>query len=118
MNEATLVLPEQTQRGNIWRLVLAHALAGANSVVIYATGAVVGNDLAPSKMLATLRASPELGLNDSTWCRRASASFRLRSKMIIKLSTRGRFAQVHLWPADILLHCAQASKVFDHPRPI
>lgn len=54
MNEATLVLPEQTQRGNIWRLVLAQALAGANSVVIYATGAVVGNDLAPSKMLATL----------------------------------------------------------------
>lgn len=54
MNDATIVLPEQTQRGNIWRLALAQALAGANSVVVYATGAIVGNDLAPSKLLATL----------------------------------------------------------------
>jgi hypothetical protein len=54
MNEATLVLPEKVQRGNIWLLALGHALAGENSVVIYATGAVVGNDFAPSKMLATL----------------------------------------------------------------
>ena len=54
MNEATLVLREQTQRGTIWGLALAKALAGANSEVIYATGAVVGNDLAPYKMLATL----------------------------------------------------------------
>lgn len=54
MSEAIDVLPEKTQRGNIWRLALAQALAGANSVVVYATGAIVGNDLAPSKLLATL----------------------------------------------------------------
>lgn len=50
---ATL-LPENVQRGNIWRLVIAQALAGANSVVVYATGAIVGEALAPSSMLATL----------------------------------------------------------------
>lgn len=47
-------LPERVQRGNIWRLAVAQALAGANSVVVYATGAIVGNMLAPSPMLATL----------------------------------------------------------------
>jgi len=36
------------------RLAIAQALAGANSTVIYATGAVVGDMLAPSKALATL----------------------------------------------------------------
>jgi MFS family permease len=36
------------------RLTLAQALAGANAVVIYAVGAIVGHGLAPSKALATL----------------------------------------------------------------
>ncbi len=48
------VLPEKTQRGNIWRLSIAQALAGANSVVVYATGAIVGDALAPTPVLATL----------------------------------------------------------------
>lgn len=48
------VFPEQIQRGNIWRLSVAQALAGANSVVVYATGAIVGSMLAPSPVLATL----------------------------------------------------------------
>ncbi|GAB1575816.1 MFS transporter [Bordetella petrii] len=50
-------IPELTrreQRGNIARLTVAQALAGANSVVVYATGAIVGDMLAPSKTLATL----------------------------------------------------------------
>jgi len=47
-------LPARTQRANIWRLSVAQALAGANSTVFYATGAIVGNALAPSPMLATL----------------------------------------------------------------
>jgi len=47
-------LPERTQRGNIWRLSVAQALAGANTVVVYATGAIVGDQLAPTPMLATL----------------------------------------------------------------
>jgi MFS family permease len=48
------LLPEKVQQGNIWRLSIAQALAGANSVVVYATGAIVGAGLAPSPMLATL----------------------------------------------------------------
>lgn len=41
-------------RSNVARLTIAQALAGANSVVVYATGAIVGNALAPSPALATL----------------------------------------------------------------
>lgn len=48
------VLPDEVQRANIWRLAIAQALAGANSTVVYATGAIVGNMLAPTPMLATL----------------------------------------------------------------
>ncbi|MGH7662093.1 MAG: MFS transporter [Vulcanimicrobiaceae bacterium] len=40
--------------GNVLRLAVAQALAGANSVVFFATGAIIGNALAPSKALATL----------------------------------------------------------------
>lgn len=42
------------QKNNIIRLSAAQALAGANSVVFYATGAVVGNAIAPVSSLATL----------------------------------------------------------------
>lgn len=42
------------ERGNVLRLAVAQALAGANATVVYATGAVVGEMLAPSKALATL----------------------------------------------------------------
>ena len=51
-NASALSLHQQC--GNIARLTVAQALAGANSVVVYATGAVVGNVLAPDKSLATL----------------------------------------------------------------
>src|SRR5207302_1107866 len=44
-------------RGNIIRLAVAQALAGANSTVVYATGAILGNMLAPDKALATLPVS-------------------------------------------------------------
>jgi MFS family permease len=44
----------QYTSGNIARLAIAQALAGANSTVVYATGAIVGNTLAPDKALATL----------------------------------------------------------------
>ena len=54
MENDTELLPPAQHRGNVWRLALAQALAGANSIVIYATGAVVGSDLAPSQTLATL----------------------------------------------------------------
>lgn len=42
------------QRGTIARLAIAQALAGANSTVVYATGAIIGATLAPDKALATL----------------------------------------------------------------
>jgi MFS family permease len=50
----SLELTERDQRNNIWRLTIAQALAGANAVVVYATGAIVGNMLAPTPLLATL----------------------------------------------------------------
>jgi len=42
------------QRGNVLRLAVAQMLAGANSVVIFATAAIIGYALAPSPDLATL----------------------------------------------------------------
>ncbi|SPS01565.1 MFS transporter [Cupriavidus taiwanensis] len=51
---SSALLPEEVQSGNIWRLSIAQALAGANSVVVYATGAIVGDMLAPMPVLATL----------------------------------------------------------------
>jgi MFS family permease len=44
-------------RGNVIRLAIAQALAGANSTVVYATGAILGHMLAPDKALATLPVS-------------------------------------------------------------
>jgi MFS family permease len=41
-------------KSNVARLTIAQALAGANSTVVYATGAIVGNALAPDRVLATL----------------------------------------------------------------
>jgi MFS family permease len=46
--------PLRHQRGNVIRLAIGQALAGANSTVVYATGAIVGDMLAPQKALATL----------------------------------------------------------------
>ena len=54
MKETSPSLSESEQRGNIVRLTVAQALAGANSVVVYATGAIIGHLLAPNKALATL----------------------------------------------------------------
>ena len=45
------------ERGNIARLVIAQAMAGANATIVYATAGVVGNTLAPDKALATLPVS-------------------------------------------------------------
>ncbi|MDQ7881629.1 MFS transporter [Atlantibacter hermannii] len=48
------VLPTAEQNNNIIRLAAAQALAGANSVVFYATGAIVGSTIAPDASLSTL----------------------------------------------------------------
>src|SRR5690242_6314486 len=52
--ESFAALEERYVSANIARLAIAQALAGANSTVVYATGAIVGNTLAPDKALATL----------------------------------------------------------------
>lgn len=52
-DEFTTLSPSE-QRGNIIRLTAAQALAGANATVLFATGSIVGNQLAPDKSLATL----------------------------------------------------------------
>ncbi|MFD1623479.1 MFS transporter [Azospirillum griseum] len=49
---ADSLYPHETS--NVLRLSVAQALAGSNAVVAYATGAIVGNSLAPSSALATL----------------------------------------------------------------
>ena len=54
MTDSAAVLPEATQRGNIWCLAIAQALAGANAVTVYAAGAIIGSQLASSPVLATL----------------------------------------------------------------
>lgn len=53
MNAET-VLSIRQQNNNIIRLATAQALAGANAVVFFATGAIVGSEIAPDTRLATL----------------------------------------------------------------
>lgn len=55
IQEATAAVRQE--RNNVVRLAIAQALAGANSTVVYATGAVIGEMLAPTKTLATLPVS-------------------------------------------------------------
>jgi MFS family permease len=45
---------DRRSRSNVVRLAAAQALAGANATVIYATGAIIGNTLAPSPAFATV----------------------------------------------------------------
>ncbi|MEA2840473.1 MAG: hypothetical protein QOF41_1803 [Methylobacteriaceae bacterium] len=45
---------EVTLRGNVLRLATATALGGANSTVIFATGSIIGAEIAPDPALATL----------------------------------------------------------------
>src|SRR5262245_63717769 len=54
-NDTTRLMPA-THSGDadILRLAVAQALGGANSAVVFAIGAIVGNMLAPSKALSTL----------------------------------------------------------------
>lgn len=63
MSDAAAALPASPRyspplyehgRANVIRLALAQALAGANSVVVFATGAIIGHMLAPTPALATL----------------------------------------------------------------
>ena len=54
-NAVTGVVPAiRSGDADVWRLAVAQALGGANSAVVYATGAIVGSMLAPSQALATL----------------------------------------------------------------
>lgn len=57
VNSTDYLLPPAVQTANLWRLALAQALAGANAIVIFATGGILGNMLAPAAYLATLPVS-------------------------------------------------------------
>jgi MFS family permease len=50
----TTVLRSTLFQGNLPRLAIAQALAGANTTVVYATAAIIGDTLAPDKSLATM----------------------------------------------------------------
>ncbi len=54
--DAAAGLGPAVRSGNsdVWRLAVAQALAGANAAVVYATGAIAGNTLAPTSVLATV----------------------------------------------------------------
>jgi MFS family permease len=54
MSEAAAEPADRRARRNVGLLALALALAGANSSVIFATGAIIGSGLAPDPALATL----------------------------------------------------------------
>lgn len=56
MSETTIsdAAADARARANVKRLAVAQALGGANSAVIFATGAIVGSTLAPSASLATV----------------------------------------------------------------
>jgi len=68
------VLPIRRERSNVVRLAVAQALAGANSTVVYATGAVVGNMLTPTEALATLPPEVNRRRFDHAYQRRFQAS--------------------------------------------
>lgn len=51
---AEITLPLRRQQNNTLRLATAQALAGANAVVFYTTGGIVGDAIAPDSTLATL----------------------------------------------------------------
>jgi MFS family permease len=52
--DAAPIQSEATLRGNVLRLAAATALGGANSTVIFATGSIIGAEIAPDPALATL----------------------------------------------------------------
>ena len=54
MSASTVSGMDRRSRNNVVRLSMAQALAGANATVVFATGAVVGNSLAPVPAMATV----------------------------------------------------------------
>ncbi len=53
MTDAAIVSNKTRQLGNVGRLAVAQALGGANANVVYATGAIIGSQLAPNPGLVT-----------------------------------------------------------------
>ena len=56
-DQISTIEDDRVAKRNVIRLAIAQALAGANSVVIMTTGAIVGSILAPSAVLATVPVS-------------------------------------------------------------
>ena len=57
MTAQSMVADDRIAKSNVLRLAIAQALAGANSVVIMTTGAIVGSILAPAPIYATVPVS-------------------------------------------------------------
>jgi len=57
MSDTSPAADDRLAKSNVLRLAIAQALAGANSVVIMTTGAIVGSILAPSPVYATVPVS-------------------------------------------------------------
>ena len=57
MTDQSMMIDDRLAKANVLRLAIAQALAGANSVVIMTTGAIVGSILAPSPIYATVPVS-------------------------------------------------------------
>jgi hypothetical protein len=89
-------------RGNVIRLAVAQALAGANSTVIYATGAILGNTLAPDKALATLPVSIlVVGMAASTLPAGAIARrYGRRAAFLSRPPANGRWKGLFSWDED------------------
>ncbi|MDH8431263.1 MFS transporter, partial [Klebsiella pneumoniae] len=54
MHTADAAIDDTVARANVRRLAAAQALTGANAAVVFATGSIVGAQLAPSFSLATV----------------------------------------------------------------
>ncbi len=57
MTDQSMAVDDRLAKSNVLRLAIGQALAGANSVVIMTTGAIVGSILAPSPIYATVPVS-------------------------------------------------------------
>ncbi len=101
------------ERGNVWRLAVAQALAGANSTVFYATGAIVGDMFAPDKALATLPIS--IFVVGMAFCTLPAGAIAARHgrRVVFMLGTgcgviAGAFASLAVLGASFWLFCLAA----------
>jgi MFS family permease len=99
-----------TGRGTVWRLSVAQAVAGSHATVLFATGAVVGQHLAPTAALATLPISAfVVGMAASTLPAGMIATRHGRSKVFLIGGllgiASGLLAAAAVWFGSFVLYC-------------